>query len=380
MAEQPQIDANAIRVLITGFGPFYRYKENPAWLAVKALHNTTFYCQPVPPKAESPKPGTADINDHPPPSIPPPSTNEDVQMDGEEDETPPDDTPRQVHITTLQIPMSYQSVLSTVPGLHSKNPTVPYPTDDPSYVIPPPPPQGYDFIFHVAVAGRGPLRLEKVSHKLNFRMKDAEGQYAPIVIPPPKDQSDEDMMDVVTAGFHSISGNYTSHIGDESHDHSGLPPGVQTLAGGAVTVFGNPGPDGSTETPTVPENVEVQQHRGFGKSYENMPDELSTDVDVARLIHHLKETGIDQVYISMDAGHYLCDFTYYCSLAESKRLAKQFEVPPVNGKDKQAPPKGIPVLAMHCGPINQPLCTEDVTEAIRKIVVWVCENHLVPRP
>lgn len=376
MAEPVQIEANAIRVLITGFGPFYRYKENPAWLAVKPLHNKTFFCQPIPPKAESPKPG-ADMHDQPPPSKT--IQDEDVQM-ADADETPPDDSPRQVHITALQVPMSYQSVLSIIPGLHSKNPVVPYPTDDPSYIIPPPPPQGYDFIFHVAVAGRGPLRLEKVSHKLNYRMKDVEGQYAPIVIPPPKEsngQSEEDMMEVIAAGFHSITSGSYNRPGDDSHN---LPPGVQTLAGGAITVFGNPGPEGVAEPPAVAENVEVQQHRGFGKGYENMPDELSTDIDVARLIHHLKETSIDQVYISMDAGHYLCDFIYYCSLAESKRLAKQVEVPPLNIKDKQAPPKGIPVLSMHCGPVNQPLSTPDVTEAIRKIVVWVCENHLVPRP
>lgn len=75
---------------------------------------------------------------------------------------------------------------------------------------------------------------------------------------------------------------------------------------------------------------------------------------------------VQQVYSSMDAGHFLCDYAFYCSLAESKRVAGKQE------KDKGTPPKSTPILAMHCGPVDQPLSTEEVTETIRKIVMWVC--------
>ena len=65
----------------------------------------------------------------------------------------------------------------------------------------------------------------------------------------------------------------------------------------------------------------------------------------------------------MDAGHYLCDFIYYCSLAEAKRSAKPYE--------KR---KNTQVLFLHCPPVNQPLSTEEVTEAIKLIVVWICRE------
>ncbi|KAG5342908.1 Adenylyl-sulfate kinase [Termitomyces sp. Mn162] len=62
----------------------------------------------------------------------------------------------------------------------------------------------------------------------------------------------------------------------------------------------------------------------------------------------------------MDAGHYLCDFIYFCSLAEAKRTANPYE----RRRNSQ-------VLFLHCPPVNQPLSTEKVTEAIQQIIVWV---------
>lgn len=65
----------------------------------------------------------------------------------------------------------------------------------------------------------------------------------------------------------------------------------------------------------------------------------------------------------MDAGHYLCDFIYYCSLAEAKRTAKPYE--------KR---RNTQVLFLHCAPVGQPLTTEEVTDAIKRIIVWVCRE------
>ncbi len=61
----------------------------------------------------------------------------------------------------------------------------------------------------------------------------------------------------------------------------------------------------------------------------------------------------------MDAGHYLCDFIYYCSLAEVKRASKPYE--------KR---QNTQVLFLHCPPVDQPLGTAEVTDAIKRIVVW----------
>lgn len=62
----------------------------------------------------------------------------------------------------------------------------------------------------------------------------------------------------------------------------------------------------------------------------------------------------------MDAGHYLCDYIYYCSLAEAKRASRN-EV----GRNTR-------VLFMHCPPVNQPHSTREVTDAIMKAVIWIC--------
>jgi len=69
----------------------------------------------------------------------------------------------------------------------------------------------------------------------------------------------------------------------------------------------------------------------------------------------------------MDAGHYLCDFIYYCSLAEVARTIKPYE-------EKRRTPQ---VLFLHCPPTGQPLSTEEVTDAITKIIIWVCGEIMI---
>lgn len=67
----------------------------------------------------------------------------------------------------------------------------------------------------------------------------------------------------------------------------------------------------------------------------------------------------------MDAGHYICDFTYYCSLAEAKRTSNP------NPYEKL---RNTQVLFLHCPPVGQPLGTQEVSEAIKRIVLWVCKE------
>ena len=170
--------------------------------------------------------------------------------------------PQQIHITTLEVPVSYQAVLSITPGLHGRPPVLPRP-NDPSLAVPPPPANGYDFIFHVGVAGRGPLRIERIGHKNGYRMKDKDGEYAPIVHLP-KDpigdtaEAELQRMERMLGPPHSLHG--PNHHGPEVPEVVDIPP---------------------------PPN------RGFGKGYEQFADELSTEVDVPKLIVHLKESGID---------------------------------------------------------------------------------------
>lgn len=207
--------------------------------------------------------------------MPPPLPIEPTSSTGSDTEMQEDTTPRiqQIYITVLEIPVVYQSVMQITPGLHAKPPVLPPPID-PAFAPVHLPPNGFDFIFHVGVAGRGPLRLEKLAHKLGYRMKDAEGQYAPIVHVPkdvPKDPEQE---------VPDFMGKALLPPADLGLPPSGLPKGV--VAGDESHI----GDDRPVETP------EAQPTRGFGKPYESMPDELYTEIDVPRLILHLKEQGI----------------------------------------------------------------------------------------
>ncbi|KAH9937725.1 peptidase C15 pyroglutamyl peptidase I-like protein [Amylocystis lapponica] len=314
-AHADSIDPHAIRVLLTGFGPFRKYKENPSWLAIKPLHNAVFYAEP--------------------PADPVSLSDQAIITDDME--------PMSIHITCLEVPVNYQAVLATVPGFHTRPPVLPTPSD-PAFALPPPPPNGYDFMFHLGVAGRGPLRMEKLSHKNGYRMKDADDQYAPIVHLPkevglPRDPAVPEGSDM------SEMERMERFLGLVS----------------SPSVPGHPVEGGN-------DNADHPPNRGFGKGYENFPEELHTEIDVAKLINHLKESGTEQVYSSMDAGHFISDFMFYCSLAESKRMASRQE----KFKERSTPSKCTPVLFMHVPPVDQPLSTAEVTEAIRRVVIWVC--------
>ena len=68
-----------------------------------------------------------------------------------------------------------------------------------------------------------------------------------------------------------------------------------------------------------------------------------------------------QVKLSLDAGRYLCDFIYYCSLASSWKCQQQYG-------------NCTKVLFLHCPPTNQPLSTEEVTDAVKEVVLWVAKQ------
>ncbi|KAJ7506617.1 hypothetical protein B0H11DRAFT_1972069 [Mycena galericulata] len=237
------------RVLVTGFGPFGTFKENPSWLAVKTLHDTIIT--------------TAPTRGNPPKGAKPDS----------------------IHLTALNIPTVYSAVLTTVPDLHAQPPVLP-----PLYTPPtsrPPPEEGFQLIVHVGVAGPGPLRAERLAHKTGYSLPDYERQGPPIII------------------------------------------GRGTMRG-----FGSP---------------------RYGDEF---PDELFTSIDVDALVSDLT-SGPDPLPLapSDDPGRFLCDFIYYCSLAESRLVGRN-----------------TPVLFIHCPPIGQKMNTAEVAEGVRRIISNVCEQ------
>ncbi|PCH43684.1 peptidase C15 pyroglutamyl peptidase I-like protein [Wolfiporia cocos MD-104 SS10] len=136
----PALPPDALRVLITGYGPFRGYPVNPSWQAVRPLHNATVH-------------------------------------------TPSSTAPRAIHITALEVSTSYAAVLRIVPALHARPPVLP-----PAADAPPPPADGYDLVVHVGVAGGAPgLRLEQRGRKYAYEIEDADGELCPVAdgtIPP----------------------------------------------------------------------------------------------------------------------------------------------------------------------------------------------------
>lgn len=167
---------------------------------------------------------------------------------------------RRVQITALEVPVVYDAVLDTVPGLYQQPPV--HPATDSTHITPQAPREGYDLIIHVGVAGTGPLRAEKLGHKSGYRIPDAEGKLG-----------------------------------------------------------------------------------AFERHYDEFDEELETEIDLSTL----------KLAVSTDAGHYLCDFIYYCSLAESRRAGR-----------------GTPVLFVHCPPNldHVPI----TTEALQDIIVTVISS------
>ncbi|KAH9484519.1 hypothetical protein JR316_0004001 [Psilocybe cubensis] len=295
---------DAFRVLLTGFGPFLNYEENPSWLSVKPLQNAILYTDLLPDALLTKPQSTAG-------SSYPTERSQDPALDASQ--------PKPIHITTLKVPVIYDSVLSIVPGLHARPPVLP---DDAPPECAEPPDSNYDFIFHIGVAGRGPLRMERIAHKYGYHMKDASGKLAPAVKLSTKDfrRGDGGVMRVgegtseSSSSFGGVGGNTLSPA--ESMERERL--GLDMVEAGGDTI--------------------ARPTRGFGVGYESFPEELPTDVDVTRLVHDLKQSGV-----------------------EVKRSSKPYE--------KR---RNTQVLFLHCPPVNQPLSTEEVTDAIKRIIVWVC--------
>jgi hypothetical protein len=276
------------------------HTENPSWLAVKPLQNAILHTDVTPQNVEASNAAASAKSTTANGTFP----------------------PRPIHVTTLQIPVLYEAVLQDVPPLYSIPPVLPgYAPSD----CLPPPADGFDFVFHIGVAGRGSLQMECLGHKLGYYKPDVSGKYAPVVEVIPREFSN--------------------------------------------TPLASSAPFDDTARPI----------RGFGIGYETSQDEYATEIDVARLLSDMKKEGVEvcvichhiegiflthqQICSSMDAGHYLCDFTYYCSLAEVART--------VRPEEKAPHPQ---VLFLHCPPTGQPLLTEEVTSVIKKIIIWVARR------
>ncbi|KAG8746941.1 hypothetical protein FRC10_003112 [Ceratobasidium sp. 414] len=107
--------------------PFRNIPTNPSWLAVSQLNNQTLTFTPPP-----------DPPAHPHAPRPRPRI------------------PVETHISALEIPVTYDAVLSTIPPLHAS--------------------KQYDVMLHVGVGLPGGLQIERQAHKTGYNSTDADGK------------------------------------------------------------------------------------------------------------------------------------------------------------------------------------------------------------
>ncbi|GJJ06099.1 hypothetical protein Clacol_000288 [Clathrus columnatus] len=241
-----------------------------------------------------------------------------------------------IHITSLgPIRVTYTAVLKLLPLLYDSPPRLPNSAEaeeiiDPSEPMPPqeefatPPESGYDLIFHVGAGRNGAATLEQIGHKSGYKSPDVAGEYAPVI------------------GSGSDAKGDTAISEAEKFERDRL---------------------GDTAKRTK------DQIRGYGTGYEKFPEELKTEVDASFVVTQLKLWGEPRVKPSVDAGHYLCDFICYGSLAESQR-------PLFYDKKSDASEKRPKSLFMHV-PYDegQPFMMDELVELVKQVVALVCTGE-----
>ncbi|KWU43780.1 peptidase C15, pyroglutamyl peptidase I-like protein [Rhodotorula sp. JG-1b] len=103
--------------------------------------------------------------------------------------------------------------------------------------------------------------------------------------------------------------------------------------------------------------------RGFvAEEWEAAPEELRTVVDADKVIRWVKSQGVAFISPSDDAGLYLCEYSFFASMATAIRLN---------------PANPTPVQFIHVPPVGQPYSGEELTRAIR-LIVWAIVEEALP--
>ncbi|GAA6044407.1 hypothetical protein JCM8097_002745 [Rhodosporidiobolus ruineniae] len=94
------------------------------------------------------------------------------------------------------------------------------------------------------------------------------------------------------------------------------------------------------------------------------PEEVWTGVQREEVLRWVRGSGVKYVDLSEDAGLYLCEFTYYTSLASAASIAAASD----------PPAKSTPVLFVHVPPAGEPYSIDELTSILR-LVAWSVVNE-----
>ncbi|GAA5849342.1 hypothetical protein JCM8547_006519 [Rhodosporidiobolus lusitaniae] len=95
------------------------------------------------------------------------------------------------------------------------------------------------------------------------------------------------------------------------------------------------------------------------KRFEEEEEELRTRVDGEKVLDWVRKRGLEHIDLSEDAGLYLCEFSFYTSMASALLLNRE---------------KPTPVQFIHVPPIGSPYTLDELTCAI-KLLVWAIVNE-----
>ncbi|KAF8744004.1 WD40 repeat-like protein, partial [Rhizoctonia solani] len=121
--------------------------------------------------------------------------------------------------------------------------------------------------------------------------------------------------------------------------------------------LGYPAPDAQGEFSDIVISNESQEIRGFGAGFEQFEEELQTSIDVDAVVERLKSNGFEQTESSNDAGRFVCEFSYFCSLACAQREGT-----------------GIKVLFVHVPHIGYTYELPDMIRAFETVIEHVALN------
>lgn len=234
------------------------------------------------------------------------------------------DDNKTVSIDISYIPVEYDYIIDALPFYHSnsheKLPLPDHLRSDPEIAARDDFNQHkrYDFVLHVGQGRSGGIRIETRGHQLGYRLLDAKQKLAPVVAAG-KGVTDAD---------------------------AGAPEQLQFMS--------------STEK-------EAGMSRGYPLDSEveiglNEDGEIKTDIDVTGLVSRLAVSFPDfSISSSTNAGRYLCEFTYFGSMAEARISQAKVIRSGANAEASR-------VLFVHVPPVNDPLSVNDMAEVLQSLV------------
>ncbi|GAA5895935.1 uncharacterized protein JCM6883_001664 [Sporobolomyces salmoneus] len=102
---------------------------------------------------------------------------------------------------------------------------------------------------------------------------------------------------------------------------------------------------------------ELENKRGFrGDEWIEMEEELRTTITGERVVQSAKRRGLEFVELSEDAGLYLCEFTYYASLASASKTNSG---------------RPTPVQFIHVPPLEKPYSLDQLTSALKVLILSI---------